>query len=716
MKHKFFVCFVCFVVNVSALSAESLWLDAQTLAALPAGARVHAGVTVTADGLAFSGGGIALPATSGGLSATQGLVSVVCQTPPVWPVAEDRPLFDAQAAAHVHASLLFRNGALLAVYKGGEPFFSSLTFQKAREWEPGSWHTVRFSWRLASDQALYPDEVEFLLHVDGQTVGEAFGRLMPAWPALCHIGERHGTAWQGSMREIRLSSDPLTPPDLMPGERSVTVRTDREVGDCYPFWTVANCNGPHRFLQPGYAAAFKKGSPFISQINAVYLLGGRYCDQNDWFKGVAEDGDIVADFTGLIAQLRAMLDGGFQPWVVLDNTPYAMCREPQENTYGNTAPPDDGGVWERYVEAAVRAMVGAFGRERVGGWWFRVGTEPDLYPGHWTGTKEQYFEHYGRTVAAVGRVLPEARIGPGNVLNPFDGQFGTATRSLWGLDIIDHAGTAGTRMDWFSFSWYGRVGRPLSEFDTAVRLTRERLARYPALAGTPLIVGEFAVLHDESGRRLWSGDTTEWAASFYAGIADCVYRYGIRQVYEWAQTTGGLLHPRTQVIAMLDRMSGGRRVAVEVQAVPEAECGAVACRKGDDLFVLLYNHRGRRRPQIPETVRLVIRDPRMKPGAAWTLKESRIDARSGTWAHAFAADCKAAGVEPLPGAGRHEGGVHLLYGPPGQAVFSKNIEKYRALSRNAETQEEIRCGDGGIERDIVMEGHSVRLLQGSPNH
>ncbi len=59
------------------------------------------------------------------------------------------------------------------------------------------------------------------------------------------------------------------------------------------------------------------------------------------------------------------------------------------------------------------------------------GTEPDLRPAHWAGTREEYFAHYDYTVEAVRSVLPDARIGPGNILNP-------RYSKRWGLDIIDH--------------------------------------------------------------------------------------------------------------------------------------------------------------------------------------------------------------------------------------------------------------------------------------
>ena len=680
------------------------------------------------DGRDFLTGSVKV-ATAPWLTATQGQIDVECQMPTNWPSPDDTVLFHAQSQPHVHATLCFRGGVLWAVYKGGEAFFASATLPETARWAAGSWHRIQFGWRPAVDDdgEAISNNVQFTLIADKRSVAGDYGRVMTPWPTLCELGGRNGTVrWRGKVRRVSFSSEPLllseALPEMKPGERTITVQSDRPIGPCYRFWTVANCNAPHHFLKPEYAAGISNAQPFVRQVNTGYLLGGRYPDRNVWYRGVSTNGEMQVNFSGMIAQLRAMLDGGLTPWILLDNVPYAMCHTPQENTYGNTAPPDDEQLWRRYVEAAVRAMVDAFGRERVSRWWFCVWSEPDLVPGHWAGTREQYFEHCDYTVAAVTHVLPEARISLGNILNPIDGQFGTKTQGMWGLDIIDHAacgtnavtGGIGTRLDWFSCSWYARVGRPLSDFDDAVNLMRTRLSRYPQFRDTSLAIGEFAVLHDENGRRLWCGDTSEWAASFYAGLADRVYRYGIQQVYEWAQTTEGIFHPRTQVIAMLDCMADGRRVETDVQASSDADCGAVSCRKGDDLFILLYNHRALRRPSVSEKVHLVVCDNRMRRNKTWTFSESLVDAEHATWAYDFAADCRAEGVKPLPQAGRYEGGVSLLYGSPGVIVFRKNKEKYRRLSQMVEKSETIHAGVGRFERDIDMAGHSVRLIKFSP--
>ena len=723
-------------------NAGEVRIDAGNLSSLPAGAIVHESIkaarpksdgeteqgqanvandpVANAQALAFSEGGISLP-NEGLLTAANGSIALECYVPADWPAKGDRTLFHTIAHPHAHVTLFFRDGLLLAVYKGGEEYFVSLRCNDTFQWKPECWHSVQFSWQAAGSE-----EVDFLLIVDGELIGVATGHKLEEWPERCEVAMRNGKSpWQGLLRNIVVSSKPIQPPNLARGDRTITVEADRPIGEAYRFWTVGNHNQPHRFAEPDYAKSVTYGRPFEEQANLVYLMGGRYRDKNIWFWGFGPEGKMQTDFTGMIEQLRAVQQAGLRPWPVLDNVPYMMSSPPTENTYGNTAPPGEESEWQEYVEAGIRAMVEAFGREKVASWWFRVNTEPDLNPSHWSGTKQEWFDHYDHTVAGITKVLPEAIICPGNILNPADAKTNTRESCFWGLDIIDHAavgtnavtGKQGTKMDWFSYSWYGRVGEPLTEFDEAVTLIRRRLARYPQFAGMPLIIGEFAVLHDESGRRLWGGDTTEWAASFYAALADRAYFHNILQIYEWSQTTSGIRHPRAQVVQMLEWMSGGDRLAVDVNASSAANCGAIACRKGDDVYALVYNHRALRRPVIGEGVKLVLRDARMKQGQSWRLSEWRIDAEHAAWAREFAADCEAAGVKPLPTAGRFEGSIGYLYGKPGAEVFYKNKTKYAELAALPQTQDDVAVAvsDGQYTVSFEMPGHSVRLVKLSPS-
>jgi hypothetical protein len=61
--------------------------------------------------------------------------------------------------------------------------------------------------------------------------------------------------------------------------------------------------------------------------------------------------------------------------------------------------------------AGMEELIATYGRETVNGWRFRVGTEIDTRPEHWSGTMQEYFDHYKNTVEAVHSVLPTAKVG-----------------------------------------------------------------------------------------------------------------------------------------------------------------------------------------------------------------------------------------------------------------------------------------------------------------
>ena len=391
-----------------------------------------------------------------------------------------------------------------------------------------------------------------------------------------------------------------------------------------------------------------------------------------------------------------------------------MSDPPKPNTYGNTAPPKDERVWREYVQLAVEAMVKGFGRATVAKWWFRVGTEPDYFPSHWSGTREQFFAHYDYTADGLARALPEAKIGPGNILRP--------RGKSWGLDIIDHAaaetnfatGGIGTRLDVFSCSWYAGVGNSAGGLDDTVSVMRQRLDRYPRFRGVPIEAGEYSILDDEARHRLYAGETTEWSASFQAALAARVYVRNVSKMYEWDEATMGVLHPRGLVLAMLERMAGGTRLDA-TGSDTAVDSGALACRKDDNLYILAFNHRPERKTEGNATLRLVVRDPRMRENARWRLTEETVDREHGVWAYAFEADAKAAGLTPLPTAGLYEGSPLRLYGERGPDVFRANIEKYRAMAVAAKTRDElVSVGKGVFELDLDMPPHSVRLIRLTP--
>jgi xylan 1,4-beta-xylosidase len=321
-------------------------------------------------------------------------------------------------------------------------------------------------------------------------------------------------------------------------------------------------------------------------------------------------------------------------------------------------------------------------------------------------------------------VLPEAEIGPGNILNPAhaDRVNGTGQKH-WGLDIIDHCATGtntwtgkvGTRMCFLECSWYGQVGRSIDSLDVAIGRMQDRLGRYPQFADLPVSIAEFAILQDEHQRRLWSGEITQWGASWYAAVADRIYDLGVQHVHEWAQATAGILHPRTYVIGMLQRMQGGQRLDVLIDPVSAARAGALGCFKNGSYYILLYNHRPWRTPSIPEQIDLTLRADGLK-GTEWTVSEWGIDRDRGVFVHRLYADCEEAGLEPLADSPIYGGNVALRFGPTVRKILAQKRAEYLKLAPPVlmRQEEALAVSDDAAKMSVEMPGHSVRLLVIAP--
>lgn len=672
---------------------------------------------LTLSGSEIPAGGVHVP-LEGALQADSGTISVRFLLPDDWPGSDRGTLFHIGEEAHFHVTLFTNSGRLTAVYKGGEDHYAAINYSGAADWQGGSLHEATFSWNSNGNA------VDLYLEVDGQLRGRQTGNLIQDWPQHGYIGiKRNAQKWRGTVEAVALSPVFTYPRELRDGERTITVDGKSTGRVLHNFWSINNYTSQHMWEDPAYPEQAKRDKPFMQQVNCVRLLGGRHDGLNNWYQGIADDGSVVGDFSGMIRYLGGILEAGYTPRIVLDNIPTAMSVPGELAKYGNTLPAKDLKVWHAYVKQAVQSMVDAFGSETVSTWRIRVGTEPDLYPGHWKGSKEQYLQHYDCTVDAVLSVLPNAEIGPGNILNPAKREPVKGTgQPPWGLDIVDHCargtntwtGGTGTPIHFLECSWYGQVGESIDSFDVAIQRMRERLARYPELSELPVSVSEFSILNDENNVRCY-GDITEWGASWYAAVADRVYSLGVDQVHEWAQATGGILHPRTHVIGMLEEMAGGEIMDVSIVSNSMANAGAIACRKEGKTYILLYNHRPWRAPSIPEKINLVLKADGSGT-ATWSVREWRIDRNHGVFAHAFYEDCSREGLATLPGSPMYGGNVQLRYGPGAGTVLTGNRDRYTMLGKPVLVRdgETVITSADKIELVLEMPGHSVSLLEMSP--
>ena len=501
----------------------------------------------------------------------------------------------------------------------------------------------------------------------------------------------------------------------------ITVDTDHSVGVNHRFWTVRVLTHQHRFTRPRFLEDFKNVHPFSDTINCVRILGGRTDNLNQWYQGMNPDGTINADFTELMPRLRKLLEVGFKPGIVLDNVPHAMSKDRVMHKYGNSNAPDDFNVWHAYITAFVNALVAEFGMDEVKTWRFRVGTEPDLLPGHWVGTREDYYEHYAVTVDAVTRIIPNADIGPGNILNPAKPPPGskkvdvqlTGDGKGWGVTMIDHLAEAKPHATFFAFSHYSHLNRPI-QLEESIRRIRERLDLYPELKDIPLEIHESGILADENGKRLYGGDGSEWAASWYAVIADIAYRENLRKIYDWGYSAAGIPVPRQLVIEMLEKMAGGERLSLSTNGEGVGNSGAIAVRKNGSIFLLLYHHQQTRESPIHQAMSVKLQGDTFAKSKQWLANEWTVDRQHGEWIREFYKDCEKAGVETLPDAANL--GIHFnsRFGDGWKAVIEENFDKYKAIARLQQTASMRPISlsdDGALAFNVALPAHTVKLIE-----
>jgi xylan 1,4-beta-xylosidase len=167
----------------------------------------------------------------------------------------------------------------------------------------------------------------------------------------------------------------------------IVVDMDSEVGEMYNFWNVYPVTDQSPFLDERNFDQLRQTYRYAKYINCVRMFGGIDLTKDDYFRGIDDRGEAVCDFSEGLAMLAGIRKCGFTPWIVLDNVPAKMCEAPTRNRYGNTEPPKDFKLWASYVRQFVQSLVDEFGHQEVTKWRFRVGTEPDFSPDHWTGTK-----------------------------------------------------------------------------------------------------------------------------------------------------------------------------------------------------------------------------------------------------------------------------------------------------------------------------------------
>ena len=515
--------------------------------------------------------------------------------------------------------------------------------------------------------------------------------------------------------------------DLADPNNVLNISTSATVATFNNFWSTRPIINQSRFsganFRDNIVAPLRS---YVNNYNIVRSLGGRLDDRNTFFRGVDASGNVITDFRSYIRDLRGLFLTGVKPRIVLDNVPWEMSGEERiEETFGNARPPLDYGIWRQYINAFLQALIDEFGVSEVETWRFRIGTEPNLNPGHWSGTEEEFYIHYDITVDEVLKVLPNAKVGPGNLL--------TEGSAVFTTEIIEHCanginavtGQRGTQMDFFSISYYEQLDRNKIKFPDVVPQYRRALDRYPQFANIPFDIQEFGILRDENSRRSVSlSDGTELGASWYATIIDMALENRITEIYDWGQeieNTGGLPSGRRHVTEMLLMLENGSRLqSVKPLAVDNVNtyAGVIPVKKEGSIYLLLYNHHARRSNTDIRTLFPRLEGGDVAASETWVMNEWTIDEDNGIFLDDLYTDLRDAGVREIQNGRIFGTRTSDRFDQDGwRSFFNSNRTKYEELSALPQTIKDsviTRVGENKINLEVEMKQHSVKLIQLTP--
>jgi xylan 1,4-beta-xylosidase len=167
------------------------------------------------------------------------------------------------------------------------------------------------------------------------------------------------------------------------------------------------------------------------------------------------DGNPQYNFQYIDALYDFILSIGMKPFVELGFMPEALASGRQTIFWwrGNVTPPKDYQKWGELIRRLTLHFTERYGSHEVKTWYFEVWNEPNLSPGFWTGTQEEYFKLYRYSVDAIKSVNKAYRVG------------GPATAgAAWEVELIDFCRNNDLPLDFISTHAYGVKQGYLDEY------------------------------------------------------------------------------------------------------------------------------------------------------------------------------------------------------------------------------------------------------------
>lgn len=248
------------------------------------------------------------------------------------------------------------------------------------------------------------------------------------------------------------------------------------------------------------------------------------------------------DFTSLKTQIDHVLDAGFSIFqIVLDNPSWDFQRNDdgslpnntyKTSTYGNAEPPKNTDAWAQYIRDVMNYLVTTYGQSEIEKIQFGVGREIGT-AGHWTGTQEEFFRFYKKTLEAIQTVLPKAKVGSHFL-------WGSAGAKSWAPAFVRWCKTNNISYHFVGVSYY-----PFYHRAARTNFTEVYKNDFSVIKDVPewdshakLEIHEFALIKslNSAGNAFDSADDNH-QNSFMVGLMKMFYENNMENVFQWGDGT-----------------------------------------------------------------------------------------------------------------------------------------------------------------------------------
>lgn len=343
----------------------------------------------------------------------------------------------------------------------------------------------------------------------------------------------------------------------------------------YNFWSVRNEIPPYPRLRSDKKSRNQKSRKQTTQantMNCIRLLGG-------WAKDgkmqTEEDScywdETKQQYVYRLSKVTDRIDGvlaqGYKiHQLVLDNPPWCFQRglkfgnnkdageypeKDRISTYGNSLPPGDPKAWNDFIKSVLRKLVNQYGFKQMQEMRFRIGTESDYHPHHWSGTKMDFFRHYQNTANAVLSVLPDAKLAAHFLAAGGKGRHGP--------EFVTWCHRKKLKLDFVGISFYPTYNKP-RQIDLE-RVYKDDFQPFLNARGWPrqarLEIPEHS-LFTEPAPKIGIGVGTSHHRAFDIMTAAWVYQHSIGQVHTWGDKTNLISYLALKTMVGKNRFNGQR--------------------------------------------------------------------------------------------------------------------------------------------------------------